>query len=96
MLDFCKLKMPDTVFPFAVLSDSADGNAWSSGVKEPVGGGGGGVVVEGGGGGGVVDGGGGVVEVGGGGGGGVVPVAVTLSATGMRRVCDPLGPLSTI
>ena len=79
MLDFCKLKMPDTVFPFAVLSDSADGNAWSSGVKEPVGGGGGGVVVEG-----------------GGGGGGVVPVAVTLSATGMRRVCDPLGPLSTI
>mgnify|MGYP007125613753 CR=1 FL=1 len=98
VLDFCKLKMPDTVFPFAVLSDSADGNALSNGVKEPLGGGGGGVVVEGGGGGGVVDGGGGggVVEVGGGGGGGVVPVAVTLSATGMRRVCEPLGPLSTI
>ena len=98
VLDFCKLKIPDTVFPFAVLSESADGKAWSMGVNEPVGGGGGGGVVEGGGGG-VVDGGGGggvVLEGGGGGGGGVVPVAVTLSATGMRKVCDPLGPLSTI
>ena len=62
VLDFCKLKIPDTVFPFAVLSESADGKAWSMGVNEPVGGG----VVEGGGGG-VVDGGG---SGGGGGGGG--------------------------
>ena len=98
MLDFCKLKIPDTVFPFAVLSESAEGKAWSMGVSEPVGGGGGGVV-EGGGGGGVVEGGGGggvVLDGGGGGGGGVVPVAVTLSATGIRSVCDPLGPLSRI
>ena len=90
--------MPVAVFPFAAVSDSAEGKAWSMGVNEPVGGGGGGVV-EGGGGGGVVEGGGGggvVLEGGGGGGGGVVPVAVTLSATGMRSVCDPLGPLSTI
>ncbi len=43
-------------------------------------------------------GGGGVVlPVGeGGGGGGVVPLASTESDTGMRKVCDPLGPLSTI
>jgi hypothetical protein len=32
----------------------------------------------------------------GGGGGGVVPLASTESDTGMRSVCDPLGPLSTI
>ena len=98
VLDFCRLKTPDAVLPFAAVSESADGKAWSMGVNEPVGGGGGGGVVEGGGGG-VVDGGGGggvVLEGGGGGGGGVVPVAVTLSATGMRKVCDPLGPLSTI
>ena len=98
VLDFCRLKTPDAVVPFAAVSESADGKAWSMGVNEPVGGGGGGGVVEGGGGG-VVDGGGGggvVLEGGGGGGGGVVPVAVTLSATGMRKVCDPLGPLSTI
>ncbi len=91
VLDFCKLKIPDTVFPFAVLSESADGKAWSMGVNEPVGGGGGGGVVEGGGGGDVV------LPVGeGGGGGGVVPLASTESDTGMRSVCDPLGPLSTI
>ena len=98
VLDFCRLKTPDAVVPFAAVSESADGKAWSMGVNEPVGGGGGGGVVEGGGGG-VVEGGGGggvVLEGGGGGGGGVVPVAVTLSATGMRKVCDPLGPLSTI
>ena len=85
------------MLPFGTVIESADGKAWSKGVNEPVGGGGGGVV-EGGGGGGVVEGGGGgvVLEGGGGGGGGVVPVAVTLSATGMRRVCDPLGPLSVI
>ncbi len=85
--------------PFAAVSESADGNAWSKGVSEPVGGGGGGVVA-GGGGGGVVAGGGGVVEGGGvvdgGGGGGVVPVAVTASDTGMRKTCEPLGPLSEI
>lgn len=39
--------------------------------------------------------GGGVVD-GGGGGGVVVPVAVTASETGMRKICDPLGPLSEI
>jgi len=91
--------MPVAVFPFAVVSDSADGNACSMGVKEPVGGGGGGVV-EGGGGGGVVDGGGGggVVEGGGGGvvdgggGGGVVPAAVTVVVTGMRQVVETPGP----
>ena len=89
------MKTLDAVVPFAAVSERADGNALSNGVNEPVDGGG---VVEGGGGG-VVDGGGGggvVLEGGGGGGGGVVPVAVTLSATGMRKVCDPLGPLSTI
>ena len=49
-------------------------------------------VPEGGGGGGVV-----VLPVGeGGGGGGVVPLARTESATGMRKVCEPFGPLSTI
>ncbi len=94
------MKMPDTVFPFTAVRESADGNAWSKGVREPVGAGGGGVV-EGGGGGGVVAGGGGVVEGGGvvdggGGGGGVVPVAVTARDTGMRKTCEPLGPLSEI
>ena len=44
VLDFCKLKIPDTVFPFAVLSESADGKAWSMGVNEPVGGGGSGTI----------------------------------------------------
>ena len=33
---------------------------------------------------------------GGGGGGGVVPDAVTVAATGMRNMFDPLGPLSLI
>lgn len=56
-------------------------------------------VVDGGGGGGVVlpvgGGGGGVVE--GGGGGGVVPVAVTVTETGMRRVAGAIsGPDSRI
>ena len=86
VLDFCRLKTPDAVVPFAAVSESADGKAWSMGVNEPVGGGGGGGVVEGGGGG-VVDGGGGggvVLEGGGGGGGGVVPVAVTVVVTGSR------------
>ena len=83
------------VFPFAAVSASADGNAWSKGVREPVGAGGGGVVDGGGGGvvaggGGVVEGGGGVVE--GGGGGGVVPAAVTVVVTGMRHVVDTPGP----
>ena len=32
----------------------------------------------------------------GGGGGGVVPLARTESETGMRNVCEPFGPLSTI
>ena len=36
------------------------------------------------------------VGEGGGGGGGVVPLARTESETGIRRVCEPLGPLSTI
>ena len=93
------MKMPDTVFPCAAVSESDDGKAWSIGVNELAGGGGGGVV-EGGGGGGVVDGGGGVVEGGGvvdgGGGGVVVPVAMTASDTGLRKICDPLGPLSEI
>ena len=48
----------------------------------------------------VPDGGGGgdvAPPIGEGGGGGVVlPLARTVSDTGMRRVCDPLGPLSTI
>jgi hypothetical protein len=97
VLDFCKLKIPDTVFPFAVLSESAEGKAWSMGVSEPVGGGGGGVV-EGGGGGGVVEGGGGgvVLEGGGGGGGGVVLVAVTVVVTGIRQVVDTPGPACPI
>ena len=94
------MKMPDTVVPCAAVRESADGNAWSNGVNELVGGGGGGVV-EGGGGGGVVAGGGGVVEGGGGvvdgGGGGVaLPLARTVRDTGIRNVCDPLGPLSRI
>ena len=83
--------------PFAAVSASADGNAWSKGVREPVGAGGGGVVD--GGGGGVVAGGGGVVEGGGGvvdGGGVVVPFARTERDTGIRNVWEPLGPLSTI
>lgn len=99
VLDFCKLNIPVAVLPFATVSERADGKAWSKGVKEPVGAGGGGVaaggeggVVEGGGG--VVDGGGGVVE--GGGGGVALPLARTESETGIRRVCDPLGPLSTM
>ena len=100
MLDFCRLNTPVAVFPFAAVSESADGNAWSKGVNDPVGGGGGGVVA-GGGGGGVVAGGGGVVEGGGGvvdgGGGGVaLPLARTVRDTGIRNVCDPLGPLSRI
>jgi hypothetical protein len=93
------LNTPDAVFPLAAVSESADGNAWSMGVREPLGGGGGGVVeggggggvVEGGGGGGVVEGGGGGVAEGGGG-GGVVPAAVTESATGIRHVVDTPGP----
>ena len=96
MLDFCRLNTPVAVFPFAAVSESADGNAWSKGVNDPVGGGGGGVVA-GGGGGGVVAGGGGVIEGGGGvvdggGGGGVVPAAVTVVVTGMRHVVDTPGP----
>ena len=91
--------MPVAVLPFAAVSASADGKAWSMGVSEPVGGGGGGVVDGGGGGvvdgGGVVEGGGGVVD-GGGGGGVALPLARTDSETGMRKVCDPFGPLSTI
>ena len=101
MLDFCRLNTPEAVPPFAAVSESEGGKACSIGVKEPVGGGGGGGVVEGGGGGGVVDGGGGggvVVDGGGGGGDGgkVVQLATTESATGMRMVCEPLGPLSTM
>ena len=46
VLDFCRLKTPDAVVPFAAVSESADGKAWSMGVNEPVGGGGGGGVVE--------------------------------------------------
>ena len=47
----------------------------------------------------VLEGGGGgvVLPVGeGGGGGGVVPLARTESEIGIRKVCDPFGPLSTI
>ena len=91
------MKIPVAFVPFGAESESPAGKAWINGVKEPLGGGGGGVagggVVEGGGGG-VVEGGGGVVD--GGGGGAVVPVAVTLTATGMRNMFDPLGPLSVI
>ena len=95
---FCRLKIPVAFAPFGADSDKAAGNAWIRGVKEPLGGGGGGGVagggvVDGGGGGGVVEGGGGVVE---GGGGAVVPVAVTLTFTGIRNIFDPLGPLSLI
>ena len=91
------MKIPVAVEPFGTVRETTDGNACSMGVSEPLGGGGGGVaggggVVEGGGGGVVDGGGGGVVE--GGGGGEVVPVAVIVRDTGMRRVCDPLGPLS--
>lgn len=86
------MKIPEAVFPITAVSDKADGKARSMGVSELVGGGGGGVVD--GGDGGVVDGGGGVVE--GGGGGEVVPVAVTASDTGIRKSCEPLGPLSEI
>ena len=94
------MNMPVAVLPFAAVSERADGKAWSRGLNEPVGGGEGGVV-EGGGGGGVVEGGGGVVDGGGGvvegGGGGVVlPLARTERETGMRRVCDPFGPVSAI
>ena len=99
VLDFCRLKTPDAVLPFAAVSESADGKAWSMGVNEPVGGGGGGGVVEGGGGGGVADGGGGggvVLGGGGGGGGGVVPVAVTVVVTGIRQVVDTPGPACPI
>ena len=98
VLDFCRLKTPDAVLPFAAVSESAEGKAWSMGVSEPVGGGGGGVV-EGGGGGGVVEGGGGggvVLEGCGGGGGGVVLVAVTVVVTGIRQVVDTPGPACPI
>lgn len=47
----------------------------------------------------VPDGGGGgdvALPVGDGGGGVVLPLARTESETGMRKVCDPFGPLSTI
>ena len=47
----------------------------------------------------VPDGGGGgdvAPPVGDGGGGVVLPLARTESETGMRKVCDPFGPLSTI
>ena len=40
MLDFCRLKIPVAFEPFGAESESADGNAWSMGVKEPLGGGG--------------------------------------------------------
>ncbi len=52
-------------------------------VAVPVGGGGGDVALP-------------VGDGGGGGGGVVVPLARTERDTGIRNVCDPLGPLSTI
>ena len=89
------MNIPVAVLPFATVSDRADGKAWSKGVNEPVGAGGGGVV-DGGGGGVVAGGGGGGVVEGGGGGGVALPLARTESETGIRNVCDPLGPLSTM
>ena len=97
MLDFCRLNTPLAVLPCATVSEMAAGKAWSIGDNELVGGGGGGVVDGGGGGvvdgggGGVVEGGGGVVD-GGGGGGGVVPAAVTVVVTGIRKRVDTPGP----
>jgi len=44
VLDFCRLKTPVAVLPFAAVSDSPAGNACSKGVSDPVGAGGGGVV----------------------------------------------------
>jgi hypothetical protein len=89
-------KTADPTCPGATEKLRAPGNGviWDevAGGGGLVDGGGGGGVVDGGGGGGVVDGGGGLVEGGGGGvvdgggGGDVVPLAVTVTDTGMIRL----------